>query len=420
MSSPSPSGASSSSPGSATFKKQKKQFLAELNTQLYEFVLRLLPTNDELAIKEDVRKLLEKLIRTIEPDSRLMAFGSTANGFSLRNSDMDLCCLIDAAKPPLNASDLVQLVGDLLERETKFAVKTLPHARIPIIKLSLAPSPGLPFGIACDIGFENRLALENTRMLHTYASLDPARVRTMVLFLKVWSKRRKINSPYEGTLSSYGYVLLVIYFLVHVKSPPVLPNIQQIPPPTPRTHEQTHYAGNNIWFFDDIDTLRHRWQSQNTQSVAELCVFSIPRPLSCMAGHRAGRCRSLVDLFRYYSRDFPYNTGVASIRMGPLTKSEKGWTADVSRPSRSYSSRRDGNRLCIEDPFETDFNVGRCVTKEGLYLIRGEFMRASRILAARPESALFAIAQLCSEREDSPEASSPQQVPPAPPYTVGA
>ena len=66
--------------------------------------------------------------------------------------------------------------------ETKFAVKTLPHARIPIIKLSLAPSPGLPFGIACDIGFENRLALENTRMLHTYASLDPARVRTMVLF----------------------------------------------------------------------------------------------------------------------------------------------------------------------------------------------------------------------------------------------
>jgi len=68
------------------------------------------------------------------------------------------------------------------ETETKFHVKPLPHARIPIVKLSLDPSPGLPLGIACDIGFENRLALENTRLLMCYAMVDPTRVRTMVLF----------------------------------------------------------------------------------------------------------------------------------------------------------------------------------------------------------------------------------------------
>jgi terminal uridylyltransferase len=66
--------------------------------------------------------------------------------------------------------------------ETKFHVKPLPHARIPIVKLSLDPSPGLPHGIACDIGFENRLALENTRLLMCYAMIDPTRVRTLVLF----------------------------------------------------------------------------------------------------------------------------------------------------------------------------------------------------------------------------------------------
>jgi hypothetical protein len=32
--------------------------------------------------------------------------------------------------------------------ETNFAVKALPKAYVPIIKLSLSPSPGLPFGIA--------------------------------------------------------------------------------------------------------------------------------------------------------------------------------------------------------------------------------------------------------------------------------
>lgn len=47
---------------------------------------------------------------------------------------------------------------------------------------------------------------------------------------------RKINSPYSGTLSSYGYVLLVIFFLVHVKNPPILPNLQQMPPLRPISH----------------------------------------------------------------------------------------------------------------------------------------------------------------------------------------
>ena len=48
-----------------------------------------------------------------------------------------------------------------------------------------------------------------------------------------WYPFSKINSPYKGTLSSYGYVLLVIFFLVHVKNPPVLPNLQQMPPLRP-------------------------------------------------------------------------------------------------------------------------------------------------------------------------------------------
>lgn len=60
--------------------------MVELSQALFDFVIRLLPTQEEMAVKEDVRKLLERLIRTIEPDSRLLSFGSTANGFSLRNS----------------------------------------------------------------------------------------------------------------------------------------------------------------------------------------------------------------------------------------------------------------------------------------------------------------------------------------------
>ena len=83
-------------------------------------------------------------------------------------------------------------------------------------------------GIQCDINFSNHLALHNSHLLKCYASCDP-RVRRMVLFVKAWSKKRKINTPYHGTLSSYGYVLMVLHYLVHIVNPPVLPNLQASP-----------------------------------------------------------------------------------------------------------------------------------------------------------------------------------------------
>jgi terminal uridylyltransferase len=87
---------------------------------------------------------------------------------------MDLCVLLEGneqGEPRTRAAELVTLIGSLLERgqspspslvarersslwfvlplsETNFAVKALPKAYVPIIKLSLSPSPGLPFGIA--------------------------------------------------------------------------------------------------------------------------------------------------------------------------------------------------------------------------------------------------------------------------------
>ncbi len=49
--------------------------------------------------------------------------------------------------------------------------------------------------------------------------------------------------------------------------------------------------------------------------VPELTFFGFPR---------------LIDFFKYFSRDFLYNTGVASIRAGLLKKDSKGWQNDVT------------------------------------------------------------------------------------------
>jgi hypothetical protein len=76
-------------------RASKHRFYAELSQCLFDFVIQLLPTREELSIKEDVRRLLERLIRTIEPESRLLSFGSTANGFALKNSGEPLWLVSD-------------------------------------------------------------------------------------------------------------------------------------------------------------------------------------------------------------------------------------------------------------------------------------------------------------------------------------
>jgi terminal uridylyltransferase len=63
---------------------------------------------------------------------------------------------------------------------------------------------------------------------------------------------------------------MVLYYLVHVKNPPVLPNLQRIAPLRPMTKEEMTMDGRDIWFFDDVETLRQEWSSTNFENVGEL------------------------------------------------------------------------------------------------------------------------------------------------------
>lgn len=99
-------------------------------------------------------------------------------------ADMDLCYIGSPGQPSRPASELVEVLGKLIEQEAPhFRVKMLSRARIPIIKIVMPKTQSSPYEISCDIGFENRLALENTRLLLTYAMVDP-RLRVIVLFRK--------------------------------------------------------------------------------------------------------------------------------------------------------------------------------------------------------------------------------------------
>jgi terminal uridylyltransferase len=237
-------------------------------------------------------------------------------------------------------------------------------------------------GIQCDINFENPLGIHNTHMLRCYSMTDP-RVRPIVLFVKAWAKRRKINSSYSGTLSSYGWVLMVLHYLVNVSQPPVCPNLQlTIPQPKDVSQLEKFFkdptvSGYTVRFWRNEQEIMQAAQSgqlsQNRQSVGGL----------------------LRGFFQYYASlpqygnygprapQFFWTSEVLSLRTpgGIRTKQEKDW---VSAKTTITAEKKVTNRylFAIEDPFELDHNVARTVTHRGIVAIRDEFRRAWRILSA--------------------------------------
>jgi terminal uridylyltransferase len=219
----------------------------------------------------------------------------------------------------------------------------------------------------------------------------------MVLFVKAWAKRRLINSPYRGTLSSYGYVLMVLHFLINVAQPSVLPNLQLLWEANSNPSAETVYQsdtevdGYDVRFWRDEEAIQKAAArgdlTKNQQSVGSL----------------------LRGFFDYYARQGPGVTGYGfswsmdalSIRSrgGLISKKAKGWTGakttvtEPTHPGQQKKEVRHRYLFAIEDPFEIEHNIARTVTHPGIVAIRDEFRRAWRIIVStgRPEAAAEAL-----------------------------
>ena len=253
-------------------------------------------------------------------------------------------------------------------------------------------------GIQCDINFSNHLAIHNSHLLKCYASCDP-RVRQMVLFVKAWSKKRKINTPYHGTLSSYGYVLMVLHYLVNVANPPVVPNLQLSPLmlQDEMSAKEVSLEGHNIQFFRNeekiLDLASRRQLTFNQEPLGSL----------------------LQGFFHYFAQQgygspfggFNWTQDTLSLRTigGLIPKQAKGWTGaktetvDLSGPGPQTKEIRQRYLFAIEDPFEIDHNIARTVVHNGIVAIRDEFRRAhtlvqnAGILPGKGPQYLFAEAE---------------------------
>lgn len=270
--------------------------------------------------------------------------------------------------------------SDVIDK-ARLSLNSLPDV---LSKYRPPPDKDLDFpkngvGIQCDINFSNPLALHNTRLLRCYALCDH-RVRPLVLFVKAWAKRRKINSPYRGTLSSYGYVLMVLHYLANVVDPPIIPNLQ---------------------------TTRKAWQDISPENAVLVDGYNVRfwRSEKEIKDHarRGMLTRNTTDglgilicgFFHYYAHQgkfspaggFSWTNDVISLRTqgGLLRKQTKDWVGaktvvESAGPGQQPREIRHRYLLAIEDPFELQHNIARTVIHPGIVSIRNEFRRAIVII----------------------------------------
>ena len=263
--------------------------------------------------------------------------------------------------------------------EAREALKDLPDV---LSRYRDKPNDSLEFpktgvGIQCDINFSNLLAVHNTALLRCYSLCDP-RIQRMVIFVKAWAKRRKINTPYRGTLSSYGYVLMVLHYIVNVALPPLAPNLQCHP--FAQGSQPVEVDGYDTRFWRDEQVIRE---------AAYQRVLLIHRNEESLGSLLRG-------FFLYYAQQgshipnggFNWSHDALSLRTegGLLTKREKDWTGVKKTIIKATIAGQDDREIChrylfaIEDPFEIDHNIARTVVHEGIVAIKDEFRRAYQII----------------------------------------
>ncbi|NXX48663.1 TUT7 uridylyltransferase, partial [Tricholaema leucomelas] len=297
------------------------------------------PSIIEDQAREDIRKSLENFIRQDFPGTKLDLFGSSKNGFGFKQSDLDICMTMDGLETA-EGLDCIRIIEDLakvLKKQSGLRnVLPITTAKVPIVKFFHVRS-----GLEVDISLYNTLALHNTKLLSSYAAIDP-RVKYLCYTMKVFTKICDIGDASRGSLSSYAYTLMVLYFLQQ-RNPPVIPVLQEIykEPKKP----EILVDGWNVYFFDKIEELSVVWPDcgKNTESVGQLWL----------------------GLLRFYTEEFDFKEHVICIRRkNLLTTFKKQWTSKY---------------IVIEDPFDLNHNLGAGLSRKMTNFIMKAFINGRRI-----------------------------------------
>ncbi|XP_066567157.1 terminal uridylyltransferase 7 [Amia ocellicauda] len=318
------------------------KFLTILNKVCIQCFNDFSPDLIEEKARENILQNLEDLISYDLEGAKLSLFGSSKNGFGFKKSDLDICMTFEGRETAegLQCIGIIDNLAKVLRKHPGLRnILPITTAKVPIVKFLHVRT-----GLEGDISLYNTLALHNTKLLAAYANIDQ-RVKHLCYTMKVFAKICDIGDASRGSLSSYAYTLMVLYFLQQ-RNPPIIPVLQEIydGPKKP----EVLVDGWNVYFFNDLTDLPNRWPEyrKNTESVGELWL----------------------GLLQFYTEEFDFKEHVICIRRKKLlTTFKKQWTSKY---------------IVIEDPFDLNHNLGAGLSRRMTNFIMKAFINGRRVFGS--------------------------------------
>uniref|UniRef100_A0A672P3T8 Terminal uridylyl transferase 7 n=1 Tax=Sinocyclocheilus grahami TaxID=75366 RepID=A0A672P3T8_SINGR len=277
-------------------------FLQILNEVCEQCYRDFAPDDVEVKVREHILQDFETFLRCQVPGAKLVLFGSSKNGFGFKQSDLDICMTLDGQDTAegLDSMAVIESLAKALRKHHSLRnILPITTAKVPIVKFYHTKT-----GLEGDISLYNTLALHNTQLLASYAAID-ARVKILCYVMKVFAKVCDIGDASRGSLSSYAYTLMVLYFLQQ-RSPPVIPVLQEMY--VGEKEPVVLVDGWDVHFFSDLKNLHKYWPGykKNKESVGQLWF----------------------GLLQFYTETFDFKETVVCIRRKePLTTFKKQWTS---------------------------------------------------------------------------------------------
>jgi DNA polymerase sigma len=321
----------------------------------------------------DVHSKVSACVQKVDPAMTPFIFGSTAVlAVHEQGSDVDFVCLsptdvqdgtsadaVSEVAKGLQADFLFRLSQEVKQEHFLWDIELVRRTRVPVLRVKGGMGAD---GISFDVTANRRNGVRNSALLRNYFKQCPE-TRWLSMLVKQWSKKTGLNASVEGgCITSYGWNMMVAYYLMQRKVAALVPidscdvaHISPMPPYMPLEAPQ-----------------------QGGQVLAEM----------------------VLDFLHFYVDEFHEDTEVISLSRpaGETTKEMLSWTKHAEDMAR-IRGEKVHYRWCIEDPYEYNLNVGRNVTPFKLMLLRKHMERAQEtgMLLLTPGAAVTAaISQAAS------------------------
>ncbi|XP_040542883.1 terminal nucleotidyltransferase 4A isoform X9 [Gallus gallus] len=192
------------SPGTPWKSRKYSPGVQGLHEEIIDFYDFMSPRPEEAAMRREVVKRIETVIKDLWPTADVQIFGSFSTGLYLPTSDIDLVVFGKWERPPL------QLLEQALRKHNvaePYSIKVLDKATVPIIKLTDQETE-----VKVDISFNVETGVKAARFIKEYMKKYTL-LPYLILVLKQFLLQRDLNEVFTGGISSYSLILMAISFL---------------------------------------------------------------------------------------------------------------------------------------------------------------------------------------------------------------